>query len=153
MVVTCGHNAVRRVYCLASEMASHVFAKLSSAPPFRVRRVLSMIRHPGCASASVHLMHPAVYYAFRFSPLATSDVTRRRWRDGSDGPTSEVNTAYFSPDGTFVLSAAADKTAKLWCSHTGAPQGAHGCPLASRRTCFLILTQRFAAAFGAAKLA
>ncbi|CAK9060916.1 unnamed protein product [Durusdinium trenchii] len=30
-----------------------------------------------------------------------------------------VNTAYFSPDGTFVLSAAADKTAKLWCSHTG----------------------------------
>lgn len=82
MVVTCGHNAVRRVYCLASEMASHVFAKLSSAPPFRVRRVLSMIRHPGCASASVHLMHPAVYYAFRFSPLATSDVTRRRWRMG-----------------------------------------------------------------------
>lgn len=31
----------------------------------------------------------------------------------------EVNTAFFSPDGNQVLSAAADKTAKIWCSHTG----------------------------------
>ncbi|CAL1151961.1 unnamed protein product [Cladocopium goreaui] len=30
-----------------------------------------------------------------------------------------VNTAFFSLDGNLVLSAAADKTAKIWCAHTG----------------------------------
>eukprot|EP00435_Cladocopium_sp_Y103_P049594 s191_g15.t1 len=30
-----------------------------------------------------------------------------------------VNTAFFSLDGNLVLSAAADKTARIWCAHTG----------------------------------
>jgi len=33
---------------------------------------------------------------------------------------AKVNTAFFSLDGNLVLSAAADKTAKIWCAHTGA---------------------------------
>ncbi len=43
----------------------------------------------------------------------------------------QVNTAFFSPDGDLILSAAADKTARLWCVQTGA--GATGYGLDRRR--------------------
>ena len=48
-------------------------------------------------------------------------LTRRNYRKGKDGRShgSQVNSAAFSPDGTRIVTASGDRTAKIWDAITG----------------------------------